>query len=533
MKISLVLMCVLGFYFSNSTLIQYKSGTIIKQEKVINAGSNTMNLIIHIPQVKNQTDYFYFRPCQYVNYIQVDLFNAGIASNVSTILTQFTKVCKVFTKLKNINNKFKRSYEEQIDKSLEAISLLTHESRDKRSIFSALRHTFNIGSYNKQKQLESVVKNLESDQITTEGDIIKMKFIITHQEDRIEQLQKSAAQITDLLQDMNVYSNELVDMLNAEKIVNHYRDKMFFDLMTAGILANELLQEYTNVMKERVESFAVLQRHYLPHNLVSPMDLKTILNKLITQLSGQHQFLKLHHENIYTYNSIRNVNFYLQEDQYFIQIPVLLKMYDQEFRLYNLQPIHLPLPNQENQWMIAIHKPYIAVNIDSGTYMTLNENWYETLECQGRINVYCKAIITERVIENHHTCEYSSIQNKTQDIKHNCEFAIMEKEHLLPRLHNIGDNRVILENPRDERIYRRCKDDIQEKFVTQEKFVELRVPCFCSLYSESFTTTMITSDNCVKKIKIKLYNPIDNIILLGLLLNNITIESYISTNLVI
>ena len=65
---------------------------------------------------------------------------------------------------------------------------------------------------------------------------------------------------------------------------------MFFDLMTAGILANELLQDYTNVMKERVESFAVLQRHYLPHNLVSPMDLKTILNKFITQLSGQHQF---------------------------------------------------------------------------------------------------------------------------------------------------------------------------------------------------------------------------------------------------
>ena len=35
--------------------------------------------------------------------------------------------------------------------------------------------------------------------------------------------------------------------------------------MKAGILANELLQEYTNVMKERAEAFAVLQRHYLPH----------------------------------------------------------------------------------------------------------------------------------------------------------------------------------------------------------------------------------------------------------------------------
>ena len=74
-------------------------------------------------------------------------------------------------------------------------------------------------------------------------------------------------------------------------------------------------------------------------------------------------------------------------------------MYDAKFRLYSLQPIHLPLPNQENQWMIAIHKPYIAVNIDSGTYMTLNDNWNETLECQGRNNLNCKAIITNIVSE--------------------------------------------------------------------------------------------------------------------------------------
>ena len=54
---------------------------------MINAGSNTINLIIHIPQLKNQMDYFYFRPCQYVNDIQVDLLNAGITSNDSTIVT--------------------------------------------------------------------------------------------------------------------------------------------------------------------------------------------------------------------------------------------------------------------------------------------------------------------------------------------------------------------------------------------------------------------------------------------------------------
>ena len=158
--------------------------------------------------------------------------------------------------------------------------------------------------------------------------------------------------------------------------------------------------------------------------------------------------------------------------------------------------------------------------------MTLNENWYETLECQGKNNVYCKAIITEHFIGNHHTCEYSIVQNKTNNIKQHCEFAIMEKEQLSPRLHNIGDNRVILENPNKEKIYRRCNDDIQEKLV------EVMVPCFCSLYNDSFTTTMITIDNCVKNIKVKLYNPIDNIIFLRLLVNNLTIESNIATNLI-
>ena len=115
--------------------------------------------------------------------------------------------------------------------------------------------------------------------------------------------------------------------------------------------------------------------------------------------------------------------------------------------------------------------------------MTLNENLYEILECQGRNNLYCKSIITEQFIGHHHTCEYSIVQNKTNDIQQHCEFTIMKKKQLLPRLHNIGNNRVILENPKEEKIYRRCKDDIKEKFVTQEKLVEVMVPCLCCLYS--------------------------------------------------
>ena len=82
---------------------------------------------------------------------------------------------------------------------MEAIHLLTDESRNKRSIISANPNAFNIGCYNKQIIMELVVNNLEADQITTQRELIGMRFIIMHPEKKIEQLQKSAARITDLL----------------------------------------------------------------------------------------------------------------------------------------------------------------------------------------------------------------------------------------------------------------------------------------------------------------------------------------------
>ena len=97
-----------------------------KPLKVINTGSNTMNLVLHIQRELNQTTFIYFRPCNYVNYTQVDLMHAGIASNVPKILTQFIQTCKIFTRLKRIHNQLRLSYEEIINESLRVVNLLTH-----------------------------------------------------------------------------------------------------------------------------------------------------------------------------------------------------------------------------------------------------------------------------------------------------------------------------------------------------------------------------------------------------------------------
>ena len=68
---------------------------------------------------------------------------------------------------------------------------------------------------------------------------------------------------------------------------------------------------------------------------------------------------------------MQNINFYLQNNSYYVQIPVLFKMYEQEFKLFNLQSIHLPMPRQPDKLMRAIHSDYIAINVDTGTYIHL------------------------------------------------------------------------------------------------------------------------------------------------------------------
>ena len=53
-------------------------------------------------------------------------------------------------------------------------------------------------------------------------------------------------------------------------------------------------------------------------------------------------------------------------------------------------------------------------------------------------------------------------QNKTNGIKER-EFVNMENKLALPILHNIGNNKVLLENPQEVKVYRRCQDDSKDK----------------------------------------------------------------------
>ena len=55
-------------------------------------------------------------------------------------------------------------------------------------------------------------------------------------------------------------------------------------------------------------------------------------------------------------------------------------MYEQEFKAFNRQTIQLSKPRQLDKLIRATHSYYIAINVDSCTYMILPENWCRALD---------------------------------------------------------------------------------------------------------------------------------------------------------
>ena len=101
----------------------------------------------------------------------------------------------------------------------------------------------------------------------------------------------------------------------------------------------------------------------------------------------------------------------------------------------------------------------------------------------------------------------------------------MEVAAALTNVHRIKNNKVLLENARGEDVYRKSNKLFIVSIHTRDKLAELDVPCFCALQSDSMTTSLITSDVCIETPKVNLYDPLQNILFLQLLLNTTTLEN--------
>ena len=86
----------------------------------------------------------------------------------------------------------------------------------------ALRHAFNIANWDKQTRLRDTVSNIENAVITTNGELLGLKFVISHQADNIKHLQESANQVSQVLRTISEYDNVLAHTINANSILQYY-----------------------------------------------------------------------------------------------------------------------------------------------------------------------------------------------------------------------------------------------------------------------------------------------------------------------
>ena len=268
------------FGYTENTLIQYKSGTIIRQHAMVTAGSTTMHLIVKVLTVLNSTDHFYYRPCQYGDCLRTELVKLQ-SSKINETMDQFTMLCKTFGRIKRIVAKTQEVYNQQALHSSDSMDLLMSNHRETRSLFSGIRHLFNVADCDKQLGLQRKVQNLQEQQFSNEGEIIGLKFVIAHEAEKIKQLQQSAQQVSKLMNNFGDFSNMVADELKGYKVLNYYRDQMLYNLLTAGILTNQLFDDYKDILHDQMNAFASLSRHYLPPTLLAPQDLRAILRKLV------------------------------------------------------------------------------------------------------------------------------------------------------------------------------------------------------------------------------------------------------------
>ena len=122
--------------------------------------------------------------------------------------------------------------------------------------------------------------------------------------------------------------------------------------------------------------------------------------------------------------------------------------------------------------------------------------------------------MTEAYMTEAHNCELAIIQNKTAQIENNFMMDMLDNRRLSTKIHQIRNNTILLENTKSENIYMKYMETNKREFLTSETLAELDVPCFCSLSSDTMTSSLITSNSCINTPKVKINNPLKYLIFL-------------------
>ena len=508
---------------SSTVRIDYNTGTIIRSGKNLNAGYTKMNLLIHIPRIKNITLQRYKQPCDFMHMLIDDLVFYNITNPQYTdALTDFDTLCHRNAKLRKTSLALRRIYEQHVS-TMRNIStdLVPTTNRTKRSIFSSIRHAFGIADYDKQKTISKTVQQITADLSQQQGTINGLNYAMVHVSRRIKHLYESTETLVSASNKMSKHIDQLTRNANAKTILEKYNTFLTADTIQSGVIQNQYLARYSNIIEQRLAAISTLARGFLPPELVTPHELDNILSNLEQAMRSQHPLLQIEHNSVYDYYSMNNIISFMENDDIIIKIPVTISLHDQTFELYKLQSFVIPVLNMHDQAMITHHKEMIAVNRKAETYFSLNED--ELNNCHGHINLICPQLFTQHIMKRQ-SCELSILKGNLEVAKDLCEFGLINIQSLDTKFYYISDNNVLTVNPMRSKIYKRCKHDKMQKFISNEFVFEIRLECFCYVFSDQSMSPIFADDNCHENTTIDIHYPSENILYIALLLNESMID---------
>ena len=270
--------------------------------------------------------------------------------------------------------------------------------------------------------------------------------------------------------------------------IQHYSINSILDLRT-------IQDEYVLLYKELIAqlwinatTIRILAKGYLSISLITPLQLKEILNTVGNTVKKTNPAYELVIRQLHLYFDIKMVTFGIDNNKKLIlQFPVFIQLYtEQPLTLYQTVPVSITDQNTEAHpyTHLQIHRLYTALN--SETYITIREQELRTCKRMG-YGFYCEELFVVKH-KSKYSCKSAIYFNLSPEIiKENYKFNFYYNKTDITSTVLDGRNEIILANwPNDKHIIHNINNDIHVKMPSHPYvLINRTVLCYCRIEAEN------------------------------------------------
>ena len=289
-----------------------------------------------------------------------------------------------------------------------------------------------------------------------------------------------------LLQKATLLNNQAIraisSLINSTITTEHEFTKIINVLHIYGSQYVDTLVDIQSHLRQTELAIQTLLQGYLPYYFVPPTELQNTLASIRSQLTRIGPFHLTHTEIGYYYH-IQDITYKLHKDKLFVKIRIPVTSTTTAFTLYWIHSVPIPVSaNQEDQTVIDIPEPYIAISLDKLFYMSLSESQYQF--CTGNNLKRCKQALTMQEI-SYPSCALALFYDNPRSVAKLCSVSFLPKSQFhQSHVITVADN-AYLTFTLDKNWIQTCPGKAPVE-IKPCKLCIVRLPCACSLKGQTF-----------------------------------------------